>query len=354
MIVHLLDLDQKEIWSNFLELIPAKIKDIYFTPEYYQIYENLGDGKAFCFVFEHEGEIAIYPFLLNKINTPFFNSSEEFNDIQGAYGYNGILSSSDDEHFIALFYSAFNEIIKTRNIIAEFTRFHPILNNNILSENYMTVINDRSVVYLNLQKKYSDIMTQEYSGNNRNMIKKAIKEGVEIELSSNFNDYLFFYKLYIETMQNLKAESYYLFSEKYISDFYIFLNTNQKLILAKKDNMIICGALIMTYGEFAHYHLSARTQNNYVNGANNLVLDYAVKYAQSIGCKVFHFGGGSNSKNNNPLFQFKSNFSKDRRMFKIGKKVHNKLIYDNLTKAWEITWPDKIEKYKNHLLKYNY
>ncbi|HHX69034.1 MAG TPA: GNAT family N-acetyltransferase, partial [Gallicola sp.] len=56
------NLNQKDKWNYFFKLLPIEQQDIYFTPEYYELYENNGDGKAQCFVFEENDEIALYPF----------------------------------------------------------------------------------------------------------------------------------------------------------------------------------------------------------------------------------------------------------------------------------------------------
>ena len=45
-----LTLDEKEEWSKLLEKLPVDQQDIYYTPDYYELYEKNGDGKAICFV----------------------------------------------------------------------------------------------------------------------------------------------------------------------------------------------------------------------------------------------------------------------------------------------------------------
>ena len=61
----LLNLSDADLWKSYLYQLPKKQRDIYFTPEYYGLYENLGDGEAMCFVFIDENHFALYPFLLN-------------------------------------------------------------------------------------------------------------------------------------------------------------------------------------------------------------------------------------------------------------------------------------------------
>ena len=49
MSYRLLTLEQKEEWSTLLEKLPIDQQDIYYTPEYYELYECNGAGKAICF-----------------------------------------------------------------------------------------------------------------------------------------------------------------------------------------------------------------------------------------------------------------------------------------------------------------
>ena len=57
-------------WNRLLGKLPYGQQDVYFTPAYYSLYQNYGDGESLCFVFEKDENTAIYPFLINPI-TPF-------------------------------------------------------------------------------------------------------------------------------------------------------------------------------------------------------------------------------------------------------------------------------------------
>ena len=49
MFYRLLDLSDELKWNNFLNKFNRKFRDVYFRPEYHSLYENNGDGKAYCF-----------------------------------------------------------------------------------------------------------------------------------------------------------------------------------------------------------------------------------------------------------------------------------------------------------------
>ena len=125
MTTNCLNLKECDRWLVLLKMMASNGLDVYFTPEYYSLYQNYGDGEARCFVFEQDGEIVLYPFLINPITPLGYKLDKEFYDIQGAYGYNGIITSSEDADFIAVFWKTFDAYCQENDIVAEFTRFHP-------------------------------------------------------------------------------------------------------------------------------------------------------------------------------------------------------------------------------------
>ena len=48
----ILTLENAAKWRSILDSFDDNIRDIYYSPEYYELYEQMGDGKAHCFVFK--------------------------------------------------------------------------------------------------------------------------------------------------------------------------------------------------------------------------------------------------------------------------------------------------------------
>jgi lipid II:glycine glycyltransferase (peptidoglycan interpeptide bridge formation enzyme) len=348
----ILDLSASDEWNACLSKLPTEQQDIYFKPEYYSIYESNGDGKAMCFVFENDNGIALYPFLLNSVNKLGYKLDQEYFDIQGAYGYNGVISSSYSNEFISEFYSAFDSFCKSHNIVAEFTRFHPLLENYKFSAENLTVIKDRQTVLLNIESSIEEISKNCYSSINRNMIRKAIKSNITIRVEEEESGYYKFYELYSEAMSQIKALPYYYFDKNYIRNFRQSLNKNQFLLFAELDGKVICGMLLMIYKQYAHYHLSCRVREFSRLAPNNLILDHAIKLAKEQKCTRFHLGGGLSNSDKDSLFKFKSGFSKTYNDFYIGKKVHNKKVYDEIVSQWQNKFAGSFSKSNNRLLGY--
>ncbi len=349
----ILNVKDEQAWNEYFNLLSKSKQDVYFTPQYYKLHEEHGDGKAKCFVFIKDNDFALYPFLINSINELGYKTNVECFDIQGAYGFNGVISTSNESSFKTGFKESFHEFCKQENIITEFTRFHPLIRNESFSE-YMEIIGVREMVLLDLCNEYDFIWNKCYSSVNRNMIRKAVNQNISASASDKIEDYHDFIDIHDQTMKNVGAEKYFYFSENYFLKFRELLNKQHRLVVAKKDGKSICAMLLFINGDYAHYHLSGRVKEYSNTGVNNLILDEAIKIAKQEGCKMFHLGGGNSNEANDSLLKFKSDFSKQRVMLQIGKKIHNHDVYNQIVNQWSEKFPEKAVMYKNFVLKYRY
>lgn len=347
----ILTLNDSKEWSDLLAKLPEDQQDIYYTPEYYSLYENYGDGKAMCFVFEKDGGIALYPFLINSINVLGYCFDKEYCDIQGAYGYNGVVSSSYEPCFIEKFYSEFNSLCVENNIVAEFSRFHPLIKNHLFSINYSNIIFDRNTIYVDLNNSYEELFAS-YQRTTRKQIRRA-KEKYNIKTQRlGKENASVFYSLYKEAMQNLNAIDYLFFNEEYFKNLFEFEGCN--CFVAIMDGKIISAITTLKHNKYLHGHLGGTLQNFHKLSPFSLLYDEIIKYGKELGCDYIHFGGGATPKEDDPVLQYKKHFSDRIGAFHIGKKVHNAEIYNEVVKIWETRYPDKVERYKNYLLKYRY
>lgn len=343
----ILSLNNIDEWNKYVAMLPTLQRDIYFTPEYYSLYQNYGDGKACCFVFEKDGEIVLYPFLINPISPLGYKLNKEYYDIQGAYGYNGIIATSHDSILIKAFGESFDTWCQKNDVVAEFSRFHPLLNNQELASPKMKTFFSRHTVALDLTD--DDIWMHQISSKNRNMIRKAEKAGVTIVES---DDYESFRRLYNETMSDLHAEDFYFFPPEYYEEYKQNFKGESILCLALYDGKVIAGSMFMFSDGYAHYHLSARDRDYSRYAANNLILWYGIQKAKERGCKWFHFGGGTTGNDDDSLLKFKKEFSKKLCDFWIGKRVHNQDVYEQIVGQWKAKYPESYKKNKVKLLGY--
>lgn len=323
----ILDLNTATWNEYFINFIP-ELQDIYYTADYYKLYEQNGDGKAKLFVYKEKSSIAIYPFMLNEIDK--YDLNEKYYDIESAYGYGGPITNNYDKVFLTNFENAFLKYCIENNIVAEFVRFHPLIKNEDIFNKDINISHNRTTIYLDLTKGIDRIWNDDIKSKNRNMIRKAQKNGLVVEIS---DDYEIFRKIYYETMNKVRASDYYYFNEKYYKE--IEKNNNYFLLNVKKDNTIIASAIFVKYGIYFHYHLAGSLKKYLEFAPNNLLIWEAIKLACDSDAKVFHLGGGLSSSADDNLFKFKSSFSKNTANFYIGKRIHNKYVYDYLISEWE-------------------
>lgn len=316
-------------WDSYLCKMPINVQDIYFSRTYYKMHQlnRDGIGKLFCYQ-DDKGSMGLYPFLLNEISN--YNLDADFYDIETAYGYGGPIVNNNDEKFLQEFEESFLYYCKSNNIVAEFVRFHPLIHNENIFRNNLQVIQNRHTVYLDLTKGIEKIWKEDIKSKNRNMIRKAEKNELNIEISY---DYELFKLIYKKTMEKVDADDYYYFDDKYYEN--IKENDNCVLLSVKREDKVIASAMFMGYGDYFHYHLAGSLREELKYSPNNLLLWEAIKYAVKKGYKKMHFGGGLTDSLDDNLFKFKSSFSKEYTDFYIGKRIHNKQVYEHLINEWE-------------------
>lgn len=332
-----------EKWNYYLSKLPTCCRDIYFTSQYYKLYELNGDGNGKLFIYNEGDRIVIYPFLMNEIKG--YGLRDKYYDIQTAYGYGGPITNCYEEKFLERFERNFIDYCKENNIIAEFIRFHPLINNERIFKENIEILHNRLTVYLDLKKDLDIIWENEITSQNRNKIRKARRAGLQIKRS---NDYEIFKEIYEETMKKVNADGYYYFKNEYYEE---LINSNNTMLLnVEKDGLVVASAIFMIYGDYFHYHLSGSRKDYLKYAPNNILLWEAIKIAYDYGCKYFHFGGGLKDLEDDSLFKFKKNFSKNISNFYIGKRVHNPQVYNYLIEEWE----KKNNKKAGLLLQYRY
>mgnify|MGYP001599206783 CR=1 FL=1 len=98
------------------------------------------------------------------------------------------------------------------NVVAEFIRFHPLINNYEWIDSKVDIEFDRRTVSLSLENHEVD--NPPFDFRVRNKIKRAYTANVKIcifDADEYFND---FEKLYLSTMSRVKADAFYYFNEK--------------------------------------------------------------------------------------------------------------------------------------------
>lgn len=336
-------------WRKMLGKLPKEQQDVYFTPEYYNLYEAYGDGEATCFVYEDGLQVALYPFMKNSVNKLGYELDDEYFDIQGAYGYNGVVTNCKVASFIADFWKAFDEYCQNEHIIAEFMRFHPLMKNYEQGMGHFNLIHDRQTVYLDLTQSEVDIFAG-FDKGTRQHIRKASKS-IEIRPAERTEENVeIFNRIYRENMEHVHSIPYLFFSLDHFRN--MFQMEEIEFFIAYQDEKpIACYSGLVSPVYYGNYLRASLTEYN-KTGVNTLMYWSMIKSAKAHGCHYVHFGGGSSSDPENSLLKYKMNFSRTLSEFWIGKKVHNQEIYDQVVSQWKEKYPESYESHKVMLLGY--
>ncbi len=250
----------------------------------------------------------------------------EFFDLETPYGYGGPLCDSPiPESSQYEFLREICEYACAHGIVSQFVRFHPLLMNHEAASSVFETRYLHDTIYIDTESP--ELIMQNMDSKNRNMVRKAAKNGVTIERKS-IDHYQEFLPIYIETMEKDDVEEYYFFGEDYFKS-QLELKDNSCIFFAILEGKPIAAAIMYYNDRFIHYHL-AGTHTEYRKYApSNLLLYETACWASEKGIKKFHLGGGITQDDN--LFGFKKQFNKNGRLpFVIGRTVFNQAAYDKL------------------------
>lgn len=255
-------------------------------------------------------------------------AGSSFYDAQSTYGYGGPVISASNKEFLAQAWREYQAFCQHENILVEFIRFHPLLNN----EKYYhgEVLFNRNTVIVDL--KVGDLLSS-YQVRARTAIKKSIKKNVEVSLVTHMEFHAVFKGIYYASMKKLEASDFYYFNNNYIQG--ISEWDDSCLFVAKSNNIIIAVAIFLLGTEVLEYHLSASTDEGRKLSALQFLLHQAFLMAKEKGCRYAHLGGGVTINEDDPLLFFKKGFSNKQLPYFIGKYIYDNDAYQQLKDAWE-------------------
>lgn len=321
--------DNEQEWNHIINNFDEY--DTYYTIEYvkpFAMYEGAdplllyyrGKSMELCYIIEKEDIAKFLPF--NKVL-----SENTYYDATTPYGYGGPLVKKFNKEDFLQFVSELKIWAKKNNIVTQFFRFHPLLDNFKYLEDVADILTFKQTIFMDLENE--EVIYKNMTDKCRNMVKKAIKNNLVVEIDNSKNSILKFKELYKNTMIRNNASEYYFFNDSFFDALFIHLGTECNIFVVKSNGTIISSAVIFEKNNFLHYHLSA-ADRDYMNlGGNNLLLYEVAKYGCKKGYKKFHLGGGTGSED--ALFSFKKSFNKNGLVdFYIGRIIFDKEKYNEL------------------------
>ena len=316
--LQVLDLNHKKEWNEVIQSMNEY--DFYHQAEYHQLDQS---GKAQLLYFRNSNTFFAVPVIVRNIEGTIYK------DITSVYGYAGPLSKelNPNKKDVLLFQNELKKYFDQNHIITVFSRLHPLFQNQeILLKNLGEIEDVNATVGVDLTLPKSEQRSQ-YSHSLKNDINRLEKEGIYVKQAQTKKEIDAFVAIYHENMKRVNASEKYYFSNPYFYDF--LKSIHSTLLLAYLNDELISGSLYTAYNGIVQSHLSA-THGDYLTYSP---LKYLWDKIRIWGVKekmnYLHLGGGYGGQDDS-LYAFKSQFSKQRFMFKVWKYVHDETIYNEL------------------------
>lgn len=321
--IKIYDLAHSAEWDETVKTFPDY--DVYYLSGYVKAFNIHGDGDPFLLYYEENGLRAIYVYMRRATALPGVYDSVT------PYGYGGVLFEGDaSEENRKAFWKAYLEEMEKQCIVDNFVRYHPVLKNAVPMKSISNVIDLGKTVAIDLSS--ADIIWENIHSKNRNMIRKAEKNGIVIEHGKGMELFEKFIEIYNATMDKDHAEEYYYFKLPFYESIHKDLYDNYELFYAMLEDKIIAMSIMIFANGRMNYHLSGSNIEYRNLAPSNLLLYKAALWGSEQGFKTFHLGGGVGSGEDN-LYKFKAAFNKvSDYQFSIGKQIFDQQKYNELVK----------------------
>ena len=140
--------------------------------------------------------------------------------------------------------------------------------------------------HINLNQSIEDIKSH-FDSKNRNVINKAVKEGVVVSENTLNNEELFSF-----FSDSLNATNANVYSHELKNIFIKFADPSNSFSLTAKKDQEVLGNVFCAYDKnTCYYLLGGVNKKSGIQGVNNLLIQQSIEKAKELGCKTFDFEG---------------------------------------------------------------
>jgi len=270
------------------------------------------------------------PLCINSVNL----GGQISHDAVSPYGYPGIWAdprmSADD---VLAAWDDTLRLLSERDIVSVFLRFAPYRDGVERRVNLpgLELVELSETVLVELGEEAG--MWAGMHGRSRTAIRKAEREGlnarVVMERPLSLGPESGFRNVYGIAMERVGATAAHLHEDEYYERLSNAEDVDLHLVEVRDaDDDVVAAALLLIDEEAVHYHLSGSVVEAARNGANNLMIWTAMKWAAGEGHKRFHLGGGTSRADG--LFRFKASFGGMTMPFLVGRLIVRPEAYGSL------------------------
>lgn len=321
-------IEQADQWDKVVRSFASF--DVYYLSGYVKAFQIHGDGEPMLFYYENGTIRGINVVMKRDIagDARFADKLEQgqYFDFITPYGYGGWLIEGGEE--TAELFAEYEKWCREHHVVSEFVRYHPVIENCKAVAGFYNVIMLGNTIAMDLSSP--EVIWENLTSKNRNMVRKAIKSGVQIYHGQFPQMYKTFREIYDQTMESDHAAEYYYFQEGFYQSILKDLKNEAQIFWAEVDGKVIAASIMIAANGFMNYHLSGSLRAYQHLAPSNLLLYKAALWGNANGYKTLHLGGGVGSKEDS-LYQFKKVFNRNKTYrFGIGKKIFLEEQYNAL------------------------
>jgi hypothetical protein len=326
-------IEENEQWDSIVRTFSEY--DTYWLSGYVKAFQIHGDGTPLLFYYEDTDTRGINVVMKRDISGDIHFQNKlpknQYFDFASPYGYGGWIIEGES---VDRLFSIYESWCIANGIISEFVRFHPVVENQVYNAKHYEVIALGNTVTMDLSSP--EVVWANITSKNRNMIRKAKKNGVKVYEGRNPEIYEIFRNIYNMTMKRDDAADYYYFDKAFYESILNDLPCNAQIFYALYEEKVIAASIMLAANGRMNYHLSGSLREYSNLAPTNLILYEAALWGVANGCKTLYLGGGVGSGEDS-LFRFKKAFYRndDVKRFYIGKKIYIQEKYNKLVEMRE-------------------
>lgn len=265
----------------WIQLLEQSTHDFYHLPEYVSFAAQHEGGQPCAFVAERHNQALLIP-LLKKSLPPLLHAPGDLCDLTSPYGYAGpLIIGNPCEKALAKMLQSFRDAARDLGAVSSFWRLHPLLSFPLEPLGQIgSVVQHGRTVYVDLSQSTEQHWCDTYRCH-RQHIKKLQRNGFTA-VRNEWSYFPAFIAAYQETMNRVKAQNFYCFSQVYFEDLRSVLGDKLDLwVILSPAREVAAGALIIAVNGLVQYHLGGG-----VGGKNDSLYTFKSRFSPL--SAVFH------------------------------------------------------------------
>src|SRR3989344_3503864 len=305
--------------------------DIHCQPDYLKLFAGYQPAEVIYAFYGDENDYVLAPFF--KKISPNSGSGEKYFDLASPWYYGGPIYHYASraialENFKHL-RNGLNKYCLENNIVSEFQRMNPMLENHLFYQGDSGLSYNRDIVYVDLGKPLPQIR-DEYAYKVRKNIRKAENAGLKFICSKNEADWKKFIEVYLLSMEDKKAGAFYFFNDIFFAKFFDNFRAELEIFRVEYQGETIAATLVLGKYGVLHDYLRGAVPQYVPLRPNDFMVDGIIAWAKKADYSQYSLCGGFSADPKDPLLNFKKSFSPLTKKFYLYKKVHNLEKYRQL------------------------